>query len=92
MALQLQLFQARVRTIPNDSHIALAVLKAIKNITATKNQKNYAPVKAQDGMDGSNNFPNTDVSQIFLTPSKAKNPISFKESTLYPIPQSRWRL
>ncbi len=36
--------------------------------------------------DGSNNFPNTDFSQFFSTPSKAKNPISFKESTLYPIP------
>jgi hypothetical protein len=38
------------------------------------------------GTDASNNFPKTDFSQFFPTPSKAKNPISFKVSTLYPIP------
>ncbi len=37
-------------------------------------------------MDASNNFANTDFPQFFPIPSKAKNPISFKESTPYPIP------
>ncbi len=64
---------------------ALAILDRANSWPMNNRARHPAGWRAGDA---SNKFPNTvtDFPQFFSTPSKAKNPISFKESTPYPIP------